>query len=129
MARNWDWHRRSPGCFVDRGRGPPGEGTALSQYAGGLPNCDAQFTGTISAAADINAGYAVSDRNNGKVFLGETNGGPAMPGITLGGGALSGAGMTSDPLDEATTGSVIDIAIGNRASATGVDALGPDEPR
>ena len=87
-----------------------------------LPICDKEFTGTISADANIAASQGIS-ADNGAIFLGNTDGISYQPGITLGGGALSGAGAGGL---EATTGDVNAIAVGNNAFAalSGSIALG-----
>lgn len=82
----------------------------------GLNSCSTEFTGTITADANINASQGIS-ADNGAIYLGNTDGKTYQPGISLGGGALAGAGSGV----EAFTGDANSIAIGNGASA---DAAG-----
>ncbi len=94
-------------------QGDTNQAQALTDYTQGnssnpgLPNCASEFTGTISADANINAAQGIS-ADNGAITLGDTNGTTFSQGITLGGGALSGAGTGGL---EAFTGDVTSIAI------------------
>ena len=93
----------------------------LTAYASGLPNCDQEYTGTITADANVNAGQGIS-ADNGAIFLGDPNGTTYSSGITLGGGALSGAGACGL---QAVTGDVSAIAVGNNAHATDAGSVAP----
>ncbi len=96
-------------------------GYQMSAKASGLPNCDAEFTGTITADANIKASQGIS-ADNGQINLGDPDGHSVAAGITLGGGALSGAGFGGAV---AETDTALDIAIGNGSKALGVDPVGP----
>ena len=116
--------------------------------AQGLPSCDQAFTGTVSVSAggvnvtgvsifNSNVGFAgnitVSGSINasqlhtsqgisalgGVISLGDPNGTTYSDGINIGGGAISGAGFGGP---QATTGHITAIAIGNGASAFGVNS-------
>ena len=114
-----------------------------------LPNCEAEFTGTVKVSN--NAGVDVSGQSifrntvgiignlnasqnvtatqvlatqgisahSGAIWLGDPGGLTYSSGITLGGGALSGAGTGGA---QAFTGDVSAVAIGNGASAFAVNS-------
>ena len=82
-----------------------------------LPNCNAQFTGTVETWANFAAAQGISAFGD-KLTLGNPDGVSYAPGITLGGGSLSGAGEG----DLATTDNADAIAIGNGASASNANA-------
>lgn len=125
---------------------------SLTEYVATLPNCDANFTGTVKVsgggvnvtgasifnndvgvAADVNVQGDVNASQvhatqgisavDGGIWIGDPNGTTYSSGITIGGGALSGAGMGGP---QAFTGDVDAIAIGNNARAmmSGSLALG-----
>ncbi len=91
----------------------------LTDYVSGLPTCEMEFTGTISADANIAASQGIS-ADGGAITLGDLNGTSYSSGITLGGGALSGAGFGGL---EAFTGDVTAVAIGNNASAASAESI------
>jgi hypothetical protein len=114
-----------------------------------LPNCEQEFTGTVTVSN--NAGVDVSGKSifrdtvgiignlnasgnvtatqvqatqgisahSGAIWLGDPGGLTYSSGITLGGGALSGAGTGGA---QAFTGDVSAVAIGNGASAFAVNS-------
>ena len=88
----------------------------LTDYTSTLPSCDAQFSGTVNADANVNVGQGVS-ADGGAINLGNPDGVSYQSGITVGGGAISGAGSSGaapgDNSTVATTGNVDAIAIGN----------------
>ncbi|MCD6581147.1 MAG: hypothetical protein J7K90_05035 [Desulfuromusa sp.] len=115
----------------------------LAAYAATLPNCNAEFTGTVEVsgggvavtgdsvfnddvgvAADVNVAGDINSSQvhttqgisavGGGIWLGDPNGTTFSDGITIGGGAVSGAGMGGV---QAFTGDVDAIAIGNNAQA------------
>jgi hypothetical protein len=88
--------------------------TVVTGVQNGLPNCNAQFTGTVEAWANVAAGQGISafDEN---IILGNDDGVSYYQGITLGGGNLAGAGSGGA---DAITGHVDAIAIGNGSQAT-----------
>lgn len=116
--------------------------------ASNLPNCEAQFTGTVTVtngglnvtgqsifnntvgvignlnasqnvtASQVHATQGIS-ADGGAIWLGDPNGTTFSSGITLGGGALSGAGFGGA---QAFTGDVSAVAIGNGASAFAVNS-------
>jgi hypothetical protein len=87
----------------------------------GLPNCSAEFTGTVETWANFAAKQGIS-AFDGAITLGTPSQG-YYDGITLGGGSLAGAGSGGN---QASTGDVDAIAIGNGAYAenAGDTALG-----
>ena len=120
----------------------------LANEQNGLPYCDQAFTGTISVSAggsnitgnsiynnnlgvaqNVNVGGNVTasqvhttqgiSTNGGGIIIGDRNLTTFSSGITLGGGALSGAGYGGE---QAYTGDVTAIAIGNSARATSVNS-------
>jgi len=126
----------------------------LVVYVATLPNCEAEFTGTVTVSGgglnvtggsifnddvgvagnvnvegDVNASQVHATQgisaDGGAIWLGDPNGTTYSDGITLGGGALSGAGVGGA---QAFTGDVDAIAIGNNAEALlpGSLALGRD---
>jgi hypothetical protein len=113
-----------------------------------LPNCEAEFTGTVKVSngglnvtgqsifnntvgviGNLNASQNVTasqvhatqgiSADGGAIWLGDPNGTTFSSGITLGGGALSGAGTGGA---QAFTGDVSAVAIGNGASAFAVNS-------
>jgi hypothetical protein len=117
--------------------------------AANLPSCEQSFTGTVSISAggvnvtgasifnsgvgvvgnvavsgDVTASQVRATQGisamDGRIWLGDLNGTTYSDGITLGGGALSGAGFGGQ---QATTGDVTAIAIGNGASAFSVNSV------
>jgi hypothetical protein len=115
--------------------------------AAGLPNCEAEFTGTVKVSngglnvtgqsifnntvgiiGNLNASQNVTatqvlatqgiSAHGGAIWLGDPGGLTYSSGITLGGGALSGAGTGGA---QAFTGDVSAVAIGNGASAFAVN--------
>ncbi len=80
------------------------------------------LTGNVTSST-VTATQGIS-ADGGSIFLGDTNLETFSDGITLGGGALSGAGDPNS--DEAVTGDVDAIAIGNGANASNANgtALG-----
>lgn len=84
-----------------------------------LPNCNAEFTGTIQARANIAAKMGVS-AHDGRLTLGDPSGVNYSDGITLGGGSLLGAGFGGA---QAFAGHQDAIAIGNNASAADAGSL------
>lgn len=79
-----------------------------------MPNCNAEFTGSVLADANIVASQGVS-AFNGAINLGNADGISYQGGIAIGGGSISGAGT---PGHEARTDVASAIAIGNDAIAT-----------
>lgn len=115
----------------------------LAVYVATLPNCEAEFTGTVTVsggglnvtgasifnddvgvAADVNAEGDVNASQvhatqgisavGGGIWIGDPNGTTYSSGITIGGGAVSGAGAGGA---QAFTGDIDAIAIGNNARA------------
>lgn len=82
-----------------------------------LPNCDADFAGTIRGYANLATAQGIS-AHNGAISLGNPDGTTYQRGIAIGGGAVSGAGEGA--IAQTTTPG--DVAIGNGAFAGG-DAL------
>ena len=126
----------------------------LTKYVATLPNCNAEFTGTVEVSAggvnvagpsifnndvgvaadvnvkdDVNASQVHATQGisavGGGIWIGDPSGTTYSDGITIGGGALSGAGVGGV---QAFTGDVDAIAIGNNAQAmtSGSLALGLD---
>lgn len=101
----------------------------METYASSLPFCDSEFTGTVTADANINAKQGISAMD-GAIWLGNPDGQTYQEGIALGGGALSGAGTgdlaISDDADAIAIGNGAhagdgNVAIGTLAMATGED--------
>ena len=84
----------------------------LTKAASVLPFCDFEFTGTISADANINVKQGISV-DNGAIWIGNPDGETYQEGISIGGGAYAGAG--TGVLSTTDDGSA--IAIGNGAHA------------
>ena len=99
----------------------------LTKAASVLPFCDSEFTGTISADANINAKQGIS-ADNGAIWIGNPDGTTYQEGIALGGGALSGAGTgalaTADDVDAIAMGNGAHAGAGDVAIGTGADATG-----
>lgn len=127
---------------------------ALTKYVATLPNCNAEFTGTVEVSSggvnvtgtsifnddvgvaadvnvegDVNASQVHATQGisavGGGIWIGDPNGTTYSSGITLGGGAVSGAGLGGA---QAFTSDVDAMAIGNNARAMmgGSLALGLD---
>ncbi len=121
---------------------------ALKDTTNNLPTCDTTFTGTVTVEAggvnvtgvsifnsdvgvdanvnvsgDVNANQVHAAQgisaHGGAIFLGQLDGTSYFEGITIGGGAIAGAGIGGD---EAFTGDVSAIAIGNGASAGSINS-------
>ena len=110
----------APGIIIQGvGHGISLGSVITDRVASDLPSCNAEFTGTIVAHANISANMGIS-AHNGAITLGDADGVTYFDGITLGGGSLSGAGGSAN-LD-ATTNDATAIAIGNGANAGGVNS-------
>ncbi len=99
-----------------------------------LPNCDADFTGTIRGYANLATGQGIS-AHGGAISLGNPDGVTYQRGIAIGGGAVSGAGegalaRTTNPNDVAigngafAGGNAVALGSGAEASATQATAIG-----
>ena len=113
-------HTEIPGVIVQTvgdGFGLAADGLAL--HAAHLPNCNAEFTGTILADANIAASQGISAFNGG-INIGNADGLTYQGGIAIGGSSISGAGS---PGHQAQTGWATSIAIGNDAAALGANSI------
>lgn len=79
-----------------------------------LPNCDADFAGTIRGYANLATAQGIS-AHDGAISLGNPDGVSYQRGLAIGGGAVSGAGEG----ELAVTTTPGDVAIGNAAFAGG----------
>ena len=105
-------------------------GAIVGELQSQMPNCEAEFTGTVQADSNVYAGQGIQAFNDA-ITIGSKDGTTYQDGISLGGGMLQGAGTgqgsTADDANAIAIGNGAhagagDTAIGTNATATGTQS-------